>query len=394
MSNYLAPYVNESGLHISSYQDTLDDLIEKYKEIYGQDIYLESDSADYQWLSVVALKLFNCAQAIQLAYNNRSPKTAMGSALDTLVKFNGITRLAATHSSCVVTITGTAGTVINNGIVTDVNGNKWDLPVIVTIPVGGTIDVTATAQELGAITALAGNLSIITTPTAGWISVTNAGAALTGQPVETDAELRARQATSVALPSSTLLQGTAAAIAAVDGVLRSKAYENYTAAIDANGMNPHSIGAVVEGGDETEIAEVIYDNRGIGCGMEGTTTVVVTDPITSQNVNVKFFRPTAVPIFITINVHPLAGYGASTADLIKFWVAAMINSRQIGDDVENSFLYWAAMTYPEGNPLNPAFSISSLVAGIEVGVQNANTIAIAYNAVAVGDVNNIVINEV
>jgi len=177
-------------------------------------------------------------------------------------------------------------------------------------------------------------------------------------------------------------------------VTRYKVYENPTDATDADGVSRHSIAAVVEGGTDEDIAQAIFINKTPGCGMDGDETVEVVDPINGTTMDVNFYRPTAVPIFITVGIHPLAGYNTNTIELVKFWIAAMINSRQIGDDIENSFLYWAAMTYPEGNPLLPSFSISSLVAGIEIGSQSGATIAIAFDAVAQGDVNNIVINEV
>lgn len=391
---YIAPYIDESGLTIPSYQDILDDLIAQAKTIYGQDIYLGEDTTDYQFISIFALKTYDCLLALQLTYTNRSPQTSIGAALDSLVKLNGISRKEATYSTCVVTLTGVVGTVINSGMVGDINGKKWDLPVVVTIGSGGTVDVVVTCQELGVITALAGNLSIILTPTSGWTSVTNAGAAAVGQAIETDAALKVRQAASTSLPSQTLVAGTYSAIAIIDGVLRHKVYENPTAAADSEGIPRNSIAAVVEGGIDADIANAIYINKTPGCGMDGEVTVVVTDIINAQTMNVKFHRPTAIPIFVTVNIKSLAGYNVNTIVLVKFWIAAMINSRNIGDDIENSFLYWAAMTYPEGNPLLPAFSISSLVAGVSVGAQSAATIVIVYDAVAMGDVNNIVITVV
>lgn len=36
--SYQAPYIDESGLHLSSYNDIRDKLIEEMKQIYGQDI--------------------------------------------------------------------------------------------------------------------------------------------------------------------------------------------------------------------------------------------------------------------------------------------------------------------------------------------------------------------
>jgi hypothetical protein len=83
---YFPPFIDSAGLHIPIYSDILADLIAQTQQIFGADIYLGIDSQDYQFLSILALKQNDTLQAIQLAYNNRSPVSAIGSALDGLVK--------------------------------------------------------------------------------------------------------------------------------------------------------------------------------------------------------------------------------------------------------------------------------------------------------------------
>ena len=92
---YFKPYVDASGFHYPSYDDIKQELIGEMKRIYGQDLYLDNDSQDYQMISAFALKIYDTYQAIELDYNNRSTKTAIGTALDALVKNNGITRKKA-----------------------------------------------------------------------------------------------------------------------------------------------------------------------------------------------------------------------------------------------------------------------------------------------------------
>ncbi|MCV5209418.1 hypothetical protein OFC00_31520, partial [Escherichia coli] len=78
-----------------------------------------------------------------------------------------------------------------------------------------------------------------------------------GVAAETNAELRVRQSQSVALPSLTPFEAVDGAIANISGVTRHKLYENDTDTTDANGLPPHSIAAIVEGGDATVIANSI-----------------------------------------------------------------------------------------------------------------------------------------
>ena len=205
--SYFTPYVDGSGLHMPTYSDILEDMISSMKEIYGTDIYLENDSADYQFLSALAIKVSDSYQAVQYAYNSRSPSTAIGAALDSVVKLNGIYRKAAGYSTCELTITGTAFTEIKNGSVKDATGNVWNLPASVVIGPDGAIKATATCATAGAITALPGDITEINTPTFGWTAVTNEVSAIQGNAIETDGELRQRQTISVSNPSQTMLTG-------------------------------------------------------------------------------------------------------------------------------------------------------------------------------------------
>jgi uncharacterized phage protein gp47/JayE len=92
---YFAPYIDDAGLHVPTYIDIRDDLIAQFRQIYGDDLYLEDDSQDYQMISAFASKTADTMAMLQIVWNNHSPKTAVGTALSSLVKLNGIARKAA-----------------------------------------------------------------------------------------------------------------------------------------------------------------------------------------------------------------------------------------------------------------------------------------------------------
>lgn len=387
---YTAPSIDSSGLHLPSYIDIRDDLIETAKTIFGADIYLGNDSMDYQFISAVALKMSDSLQGLQLAYNNRSPVTAIDAGLDAVVKINGIKRKKASYSTCEVILTGIAGTTILNGVVSDISGNNWSLPASVTIDISGTSTVSATCQVIGSIPALVGSINKIVTPTAGWISVTNTVAAIAGQPVETDSQLRARQSISTALPSQNLLEGTAAGIASVQNVTRWKVYENDTNVTDANGLPAHSITCVVEGGTDEDIAQQIYSRKGIGCYTNGTTSVSMIDSYGIPTM-IRFYRPTYVDIDVTVNVKQLAGYTTANTAQIKQYVADYLNVLQIGDDLAVSSLWFAALSV-NPNIHEPIFSITSLTAGKHSMSQGTSDIITAFNEVTQGNIANVTVN--
>ncbi len=391
---YSAPTITAAGLTVPTYQDILNDLIDKFKAIYGQNVYLAVDSADYQLLSVLSLKMADTVQLLQLIYNNRAPVSAVGAALDAIVKLNGIARKSATSSTCTVTLTGAPGTVILGGIVQDINGFKWDLPDSVTIGVGGTVDVLATCETTGAVTADPNTLTTIVTPAAGWTSVTNAAAALVGQAVESDSALRARQAISTALPSITMLAGTIAAIAAVPGVTRYNVLENPTGAVDAYGTPPHSITAVVEGGTDAAVAQAIYNNRGDGAYTNGTTVVTVVDPVNGGiSMPIRFDRPTYVSIYVILNVHALSGYTSATTGAIRQAVTDYLNSLKIGELLTISGMYGAALAVMPDLKV-PLFSIRAVFADVTPAPVVSNDITMNFNEVTQGILANVTVNLV
>ncbi|AMG47464.1 baseplate J/gp47 family protein [Achromobacter ruhlandii] len=354
-----APVIDATGIRAPSYGEVLQYFKEQYRGIYGADTYLEADSQDGQLLAVFALAIHEANTAAINVYNAFSPATAANAALSSNVKINGLARGVATRSSVDLRIVGQGGVTIVDGVATDADRGRWLLPASVTIPPGGEITVTAQSQALGALTAAAGSINQIGTPTLGWQSVSNPAAATPGAPVESDAALRVRQAVSVALPSRSVLEGTIGAVASVPGVLRHAAYENDTAAADAHGLPPHSIALVVDGGDAALIAQAIAAKKTPGTGTHGTTTVVVTD-IYGIAHRIRFFRPTIVPLAVDVQMRALAGYNTATGQAVQRAVADYINGVAIGGGASASVEWADAISAANGVPGNGTFKITGL----------------------------------
>lgn len=334
MASPIAPYITPAGIVVHDFAACLTWLQEQYRSIYGQDVYLGNDSQDGQWLAILARAFADCNAAAGALYNAFSPATARGNGLSSVVKINGLKRRAPSASTCSVTLVGVAGTTITNGQVTDANNrHTWLLPESVQIPDAGEITVTATCATPGAIAAAPGTLTRIKTPVYGWQSVTNDTAALPGQPVETDAALRARQSRSVAGPATTVLESVLAAIGQLPGVARLRGYENNTDATDSNGIPAKSVAIIVDGGDETAIAAAIARRMTPGTAMVGGITHTVISPAGSSRV-VRFARPTAAQVHVALTVRALTGWSDTVVQpIIAQAVADYINTLQIGEDV-------------------------------------------------------------
>lgn len=356
----LAPTVNSAGISAPSYNDILLSLQASYKAIYGSDIVLSADSQDGQWIAVQAKAIHDNNQIAILIFNSMSPSYSQGAQLSSLVKLSAISRNVSSNSTAVGTVVGVSGTVIQNGVVRDVNGNLWNLPSSVTIPVSGSIAVTVTSQTTGSIVAQVGDISQIANPQYGWQSFSNTSAATAGAPVETDAALRRRQAVSTALPALGIIAAIYSAVGNVLGVTRWYVYENATGSTDTNGIPAHSICVVVEGGTTTAIAAAIAARKPPGIQTYGTTAVTVKDAVGLTSI-INYDVLAYLQVYMIITIQSLTGYTATIGTEIVTGASAFVNGLAIGESAYYSQINAAASLI--NSPDGQTYFIQSLIVG-------------------------------
>jgi uncharacterized phage protein gp47/JayE len=376
----LGPTVNSAGISSPQYSDIYQSLIASFQLIYGADIYVTPDSQDGQFLAIIARAIYDSNSAAVSLFQGFSPSFAQNANLSSLVKINGLARNVATNSTAVGNVTGVVGTVITAGVVKDTSGNLWNLPTSVTIPGGGTISVTVTAQQAGAIVAGVGIINQIYNPQLGWQGFTNTTAATAGAAIETDAALRARQAISTALPALGIKESIYSAIGAVPGVLRFTVYENDTSATDSNGIPAHSIAAVVQGGTVADICNAIYGKKPPGIQTYGSTSLTVYDTF-GLPVTINYTVLTNVSIYFAITIKALPGYISSTGVAAVQALSDFINALVIDEDVRYSQSIAAASLINQA--IGQSFYIVSLTLGVAPAPVGTADIVIAFNQAAV-----------
>ena len=386
----IACTVSDAGITAPTYDVILKWYQDQYRAIYGNDIVLDNSTQDGQWIAIQAQAMNVCNQAMITVFNSFSPAKAQGAALSSNVKINGITREAATNSTCDVVISGDPGTIITNGTVIDtVNRNQWVLPASVTIPDTGSITVTATCSIPGPISGAINTLTVIGTPTDGWTGVYNATAASLGNPAQTDASLRIQQAVSTMMPSVTIMDGIRGGILSLSGVSACAGYENDTDATDDNGIPANSIAMVVEGGYATEIATVIANKKTMGVPTYGTTTETVTDSSGAAR-TINFFRPNETTIYVSISLKALAGYTNAIGTAAAQAVADYIASLSIGDVIYITRLYKYANIDAASGGLT--YDITDIQIGTVAGSLSANNITLPFNARPLCTVSNVTVS--
>lgn len=115
----------------------------------------------------------------------------------------------------------------------------------------------------------------IETVTLGLNTATSFESAEIGTEEETDQQLRERFFISRTKNAQNSADAIQSKIAALPDVKQVRVLENNTAERDKNGVSAHSLNVIVEGGTDNQIAEVIYENKGAGVGLEGGTEVIL-----------------------------------------------------------------------------------------------------------------------
>jgi len=323
--------VDATGLHLPTYDEGLTYFQASFRSIYGEDVNLEPSTQDGQFMALLATALKDANDSVAAAYNAFSPSTAQGVGLSSVVKINGLVRKAPSYSTVDLRIVGQAGASLSNGVVSDEQSQRWNLPDLVTIPLSGEITVTAIAADVGARLAKAGTVTLFATIQAGFQSVTNPLDAIPGQAVEQDPELKARQTASTALPSQMMLEGLMGALVALPGVERVRGYENDTSVPDAEtGIPAHAISVVVEGGDTATIAALVARKKAPGVGTYGNVVTTMADAYGIPH-SIAFFRPIPVQVAFYLTVRAFRGYTSDVDVLVRQALSDWTNGLGIGN---------------------------------------------------------------
>lgn len=201
------------------------------------------------------------------------------------------------------------------------------------------------AENAGYITLAINGLTNIQTPVAGWISVINEFTPVIGRDLETDEELRIRRQLSINLIGAGTLEAIRAKLLNLPGVIAVLVTENATNQV-VDSLPPHSFECLVMGGDDYEIASMIWNVKGAGIETFGNLTIQVKDS-TGQYQEIKFSRP--IPIYIYVDVELTIDdtiFPINGNDLIKDNIIKKITQFGVGDDILYQSLFGAIYNVP------------------------------------------------
>jgi uncharacterized phage protein gp47/JayE len=428
--------------------DVLADLETALRGKFGQSINLTPQARFGQLAGIFAERfgqLWALGEALYAAFD---PDQATGAALDAIAAITGTIRLAATRSQVTLTLTGTIGSPPLAGRIVSVQSTgvkfktKVDSPVFVAAPawqsghVYGTLGVfvtnanriyvlitagtsagsggpTTTAADItdntahwryvgegtayaqvaaesvdtGPKVAASGTLTVIETPVARWESAINLLDAVNGRDVESDSALRLRREAEIHAQGNAVAEAIRADVLRVTDVTSVTVFANDTDVTDADGVPPHSVEVMVQGGVDQDIRAAIFATKAAGIGTTGNVTGTVTD---SQGVahTIKFSRPTLKTVYVDITVlYDATLYPSDGDDEIKAAIVAYGAVQKTGKDVVASSIGAQAFAVAGVLDANPVKI--SLTAGPTV----STTIPIGSRELAVYDTSRIVVHS-
>ena len=360
--------LDKSGITISTLPEIKSRLENLMRGIYGQDINLEADTPDGQLIGVLAQELSNCYQLIYGIYRQLDPYSATGNWLTSVTKYAGIVRRDATYSTCdKVIFSGKTGLKIPAGTILKKESDKWVVLNDIVIGDSGSTIGKIRSQNLGLYELSKGDELDSEVLFIGLTSIVADKNSEDGREIESDGSLLVRFMRSHTINNSEDKSGIAAALLDLPFVKQAVVYENFTNEVDEKGLPPHSINAVVVGGNDADIAGVITRKKIGGCGLHGE---IETRYSYMDVERVVFFdRAKEKKIKVKLVVSRKKNFVDIDIDKIKEDISAA--SFSIGEEVYSSSLYCKVST--------DNFYIKSIT------VDGSDTVQVGYREYAIID---------
>ena len=387
--------LDEKGFSRPTYDEIVESMAEKAKELFGNDLNTNETSLMGKMIRVVAFKVSEAWEDVEGSYFTAYLDTCRGLALDRIIPILGLSRNLAQPATGNVTFTGVAGYEVPFGFTIATEDN---VQYIVTgeciLDENGTGTVEVTCIESGVVgNCQVGDINVIVNPDENITSVTNEIAFTNGTEEESDYQLRERAKNSIGSQASSTINSIKGSLLGIDGVRAVAIYENNTNETDEMGIPGHSIKLYVYGGEDVEIAEMIFNKKPVGIGIVGDVEISVED-IAGVPHKVKFNRPNEVSTYYKVNLTVNSSFPSDGISQVKTTILQYIGG------LDNDNVFYSGLSMGEDVVYMKLVSQILKIDGIEdfeleTSTDNANfttsNIEIAANEIAKSSADNITV---
>lgn len=337
-------YITGQGVIVPDTSVVLAEIQNEFKAVFGEDLDVSASTPQGRLIELFQRNRTFCIQICALVSNMLNLNRASGFVLDDLGSLFLIERQAATHTTTTVILGGVPGTIIPaNTRLQSENGDIFTNSQSYTIGSDGSVSAQYSAVESGEVPCESNTLTTILDAVNGLETAINPSAPVLGTELESDAEFRARIKGSLNINSIAILSAIKSNLDAVSGVKGSYCYDNYTGSsetVDGVVVPAHSILACVEGGNNADIAMVLFEKKTIGTGYIKSSdnpdydiiTQTVIDETYGTTYPVTFMRPVQASIDVSVTVSRQGYSGSDLASAVKSAVMSWYNGEIDGID--------------------------------------------------------------
>jgi hypothetical protein len=393
MSNVPRIEFTPTGLTVPQESEVLEGVLDDYDAAFGGGLNRALETPQGQLASSQTAIISDYYARFLELVNQIDPDTADGFMQDAIARIYFLTRSPGAPTVVACLCNGNAGVVIPAGAqAKDSSGNLYVAVDGGTIGISGNVTLNFANVTNGPIPCPENTLNRIYVAVPGWDTINNPADGVLGRDVETRAEFEARRAASVAINARGSLQSIFANVFAVPDVVDVYVYENVTndpivIGSTAYELSPHSLLVSVVGGTNAAVGDAIWLKKDVGCDMNGDTTVTVVDsegyspPFPEYEIT--FLRPTALPIFVRVELADSPSLPVDIVAQVKAAVIATFLGADGGTRVRIGSLLLASKFYPAVINLGDEVSVLSILVGITtpgaltsylIGVDRAPTI--------------------
>lgn len=248
------------------------------------------------------------------------------------------------------------------------------------------------AQEAGPVVVPAGSLNQIQTPVTNWAAVTNPSDGVVGRSVESDPEFRLRGRQSVRILGAASTNAIRARLLQeVENVSSVQIFENRTDTVDGVGRPPHSFEAVVQGGENQDIANKLFEVKPAGIEAYGTTALSVLDSQGDLQ-PVAFTRPSDVFVWVECDLVLNAEEQFPSNGIVQVAEQILVfgETLNIGEDVLTQRFYGSVFKIPGISSITIR-TATSAAAGGAPSVFSESSVAIDTTQIASFDSSRITV---
>lgn len=348
---------DSNGIIIQNLTEILDEREAVLRPSLGEDFIIDKTTP----IGNIELADANSELAIQeligwLIPNMIDANTATGYFLDCICEKNRIYRKQPEYTKLKLIIKGTPNTDFYENDITvsdSISGIYYNLVEDCTISEDGTVLANFQCEIFGENYLLPTSELEILTPLVGLDEVVFDGEKselVLGRDMETDEELRERRMFSVQQTSTNTLGSIRAGIYSLDGVSHATYFENDTEG-ELYGIPMKSFEFIVDGGNDNDIANVIFNNKAGGTRAYGTTVITVKDSEGIEH-TIGFTKAEKINIGIDIKLNTETQQGETWKDEVKKSLKEKFDTIQGIGNVVKDYNYYTVLTdFPEINDI-------------------------------------------